>query len=308
MPHDIIFHNYPTSPFSEKVRLIFGMKNLPWKNVEIPNMMPKPDLLPLTGGYRKTPVMQIGADIFCDSQIIIRELERRHPEPSVMAGNDGIAYPIGFWADRVFFQPTVAVIFGTIGDQVPQAFIEDRIKMAPDRPFNTEQMKAAVPMMKEQWRAHAAMVAAQFDDGRSFVLGERPTASDVHCCMNFWFLKNALPPIAEQLTKEFPRIVAWMDRVKHIGHGKPTAMSSKEALAIAKEAKPEPGRAQDPNEPNGLKPGDRVSVMADDYGRDAIQGEIVFTSAHEIAIRRSDPQVGEVVVHFPRAGFWVRPG
>src|SRR5262245_45380016 len=62
MAHEIIFHHYPTSPFSEKVRLVFGMKGLKWRSVEIPNMMPKPDLLPLTGGYRKTPVMQVGAE------------------------------------------------------------------------------------------------------------------------------------------------------------------------------------------------------------------------------------------------------
>ena len=171
---DIILHNFPASPFSEKVRLVLGMKKLSWKNVEIPSIMPKPDLMPLTGGYRKTPVMQIGADIFCDSQIIIRELDRRFPDPPITNGNEGLPYATAFWADRIFFQPTVAVIFGTIADHVPKEFIDDRIKMAPDRPFNPEQMKAAVPMMKEQWRAHAATIAEQLDDGRNFILGTSP--------------------------------------------------------------------------------------------------------------------------------------
>lgn len=305
MAHDIIFHNYPTSPFSEKVRLIFGMKKLAWKNVEIPNMLPKPDLLPLTGGYRRTPVMQIGADIFCDSQIIIRELERRFPEPSIMGGNDGLYYGLGFWTDRVFFQPAVAVIFGTIADFVPPEFIEDRKKMAPDRPFNTDLMKAAAPMMKEQFRAHAGLIAAQFDDGRSYIMGASPSAADAHCYMNFWFLGSALAQVSDEVLREFPRVVAWIERLKAIGHGNPTTMSAADALAIAKAAMPEPGRARDEFEPNGLKPGDRVSVMADDYGRDAIVGEIVFTSAQEIAIKRKDPAVGDVVVHFPRAGFLV---
>lgn len=305
MAHDIIFHNYPTSPFSEKVRLIFGMKKLAWKNVEIPNMLPKPDLLPLTGGYRRTPVMQIGADIFCDSQIIIRELERRFPEPSIMGGNEGLHYGIGFWTDRVFFQPAVAVIFGTIADFVPKEFIEDRKKMAPDRPFNPDLMKAAAPMMKEQFRAHASLIAAQFDDGRSYIMGAAPSAADAHCYMNFWFLGSALAPVADEILREFPRVVSWIERLKAIGHGKPATMSAAEALAIAKAATPEPGRARDEFEPNRLKPGDRVSVMADDYGRDAIVGEIVFTSAQEIAIKRNDPAVGDVVVHFPRAGFLV---
>jgi hypothetical protein len=48
---DLILHHYPTSPFSEKIRLIFGYKKLAWKSVIIPRMMPKPDLVALTGGY-----------------------------------------------------------------------------------------------------------------------------------------------------------------------------------------------------------------------------------------------------------------
>ena len=72
---DIILHHYETSPYSEKVRLGLGLKGLAWGSVEIPVIMPKPDLTALTGGYRKTPVLQIGADIYCDSQLIMRELE-----------------------------------------------------------------------------------------------------------------------------------------------------------------------------------------------------------------------------------------
>ena len=60
----LILHHYDTSPFSEKIRLALRLKNLAWTSVTIPNIMPKPDLLALTGGYRRTPVLQIGADIF----------------------------------------------------------------------------------------------------------------------------------------------------------------------------------------------------------------------------------------------------
>jgi len=95
--------------------------------------------------------------------------------------------------------------------------------------------------------------------------------------------------------------------VAALGHGKPVSMDSKEALRIAKEATSDAKSVADPHDPNGRKPGDRVSVMPDDYGRDAVVGEIVFSNAQEIAIKRHDPAVGDVVVHFPRAGFWVMP-
>ena len=70
-----ILHHYPTSPFAEKIRLILGYKKLAWQSVIIPRIMPKPDLTALTGGYRRTPVMQIGADIYCDTALIADVLD-----------------------------------------------------------------------------------------------------------------------------------------------------------------------------------------------------------------------------------------
>lgn len=302
MNQDVIFHHYPTSPFSEKVRLAFGIKHLTWRSVEIPNMMPKPDLLPLTGGYRKTPVMQIGADIFCDTQIILRELERRYPEPTLFPNGDGLAYALAFWADRIFFMPTVAIIFGEIGDQVPEAFKKDRAAMSGNT-FSTDAMKAAAPFVRDQYRAHLDFIAGALKDGRAFLEGERASAFDAHAMMNIWFLNGALPHIAKPLLAEYSAVEAWYGRLRAIGHGTMTAMDSKEALRIAKEAQPEAKPGSDERDPQGRRPGQRVTVSADDYGRDPIAGEIVFSNAHEIAIRRYDPQVGDVVVHFPRAGF-----
>ncbi len=130
-------------------------------------------------------------------------------------------------------------------------------------------------------------------------------AADLHCHMNVWFLKGTLPQLAEAFLAEFPKVDAWYGRVNAIGHGSPQPMDSKEALAIAARATPEAKRAEDPFDPMGIKPGDVVTVSADDYGRDPVKGEVVFGSAEEVAILRRDPQVGEVVVHFPRAGFRV---
>jgi glutathione S-transferase len=87
---DIILHHYDISPYSEKVRTGLGLKGLAWASVELPVIMPKPNLTALTGGYRKTPVLQIGADIYCDSQLIMRELERRHPSPSFYPAGRGV--------------------------------------------------------------------------------------------------------------------------------------------------------------------------------------------------------------------------
>ncbi|MBV9990944.1 MAG: glutathione S-transferase family protein [Alphaproteobacteria bacterium] len=286
---EIIFHHYPASPFSEKVRVAFGIKGLAWRSVEIPNMMPKPDLMPLTGGYRKTPVMQIGADVFCDTQVILREIERLHPKPAL-----GPDYALAFWSDKPFFMSSVAVVFAEVGDMVPEAFRQDRAKMSGGT-FSVDALKAAAPFARDQWRAHADFVEESLS--AAFLSGEAPRAADIHAYMNFWWIKAAIPHIAPQLLEPLPKVRAWMERMAAFGHGKPQAMEAKDALDAAK--------AATSTAVPGAEAGTKVTVAADDYGRDPVAGEIVFANAHEIAIRRRDDQVGEVVVHFPRAGFTV---
>jgi len=307
MSHEIVFHNYPSSPFSEKVRVAFGIKGLSWRSVVQPVIMPKPDLIPLTGGYRKIPVMQIGADIYCDSQIILRELERRFPTPSLAPQNKGAGYALGFWADRQIFQAAVAIIFGELGDLVPEDFRKDRAALSGGG-FDPAALKAAAPMMRDAYRAHTTFLEDQLSDGRAFWGGDTAGLADIHAFMNPWFIANALPHRAGDLLAEFPNVRAWFARVKAIGHGTATDMTPTEALAVAKAATSEATEAVDPHDRSGRKPGDRVVVAAEDYGRDPIAGTLVFSNAHEIAVRREAPEVGEVVVHVPRAGFRVSGG
>lgn len=304
MHDDFILHHYPTSPFSEKVRLAFGMKGLAWRSVEQPVIMPKPNLTVLTGGYRKIPVLQIGADIYCDTQLILGEIERRASDPPIMQG--GMGQAIGFWADRVFFQASVPLIFGALGDKMDPAFMKDREALS-GRPFDVAQMKAAVPIMREQWRAHVGFIDSALQSGGGWI-GGAPGVEDIHAHMNVWFVSNFTPDEAARLLPEFPRVEDWYARMNAIGHGKPTPIMPEEAIQVARDATPHDATHEDGHEPNGLKPGQAVTVMADDYGRDPIKGTLVASSAHRISIARNDPAVGDVVVHFPRAGFWVLPG
>ena len=101
---DLILHHYATSPFSEKLRLILGYKKLAWKSVIIPQIAPKPDLVALTGGYRRTPVLQIGADIYCDTALICDVLEHLAPLPSIYPEpGKGLSRLVAQWADSTLF-------------------------------------------------------------------------------------------------------------------------------------------------------------------------------------------------------------
>ena len=306
MTSEPILHHFDTSPFSEKVRLMFGLKGLAWRSVEIPSIMPKPDYTPLTGGYRRTPSMQIGADIYCDTQVILAEIEARWPEPRAVRG--GLDWAVNLWADRLFFGATVPIIFGVLGDHVPEAFIKDREAMS-GRPFDTKAMKAASKPLEQQWRGEAAWIEDQLaQTGTGWLQGEAPGLADIAAYMNVWFLNNALPGKVETLTPGMPRLEAWRKAVAAIGHGQRSEMSGAEALALAKASQPAPALKHDPNDPLGLEPGAKVVVMADDYGRDPVAGTLVAATPRSLTIAREDPATGTVHVHFPRAGFFVVPG
>jgi glutathione S-transferase len=304
--HPIILHHFPQSPFSEKIRLIFGLKKVAWTSVEISRIMPRPDLMPMTGGYRRTPVMQIGADIYCDTQCIIRELEHRFPEPTLFPDEcKGLASATAMWADKAFFQGTVNLIFGSLADKVPQEFIADREKLRGAK-FDVAAMTAAIPQMRDQFRANLQWIEAQLGDNTSWMCGGHVSLCDINAYMNVWYARGNLPDLDGMLT-EFSAIRAWEARMRAIGHGKSTEMSTQAALEIATSALPQTAEMIDPHDPNGRKPGDQVEVMPDDYGKIKVRGEIIALSSQHIAIRRNDPVAGEVVVHFPRAGFLVLP-
>jgi len=296
---EIIFHHYDTSPFSEKVRLLFGLKGLAWRSVIQPTIMPKPDLTPLTGGYRRIPVLQIGADVYCDSQVIMAEVAAR----AGGAPLEGAGWAVNLWADRLFFQATVPIIFGEI--EVPQAFIDDRSKLS-GRPFDAAAMKAAAAPMKAQWRGQAAWLDEALT-GTDFLAGAAPGLADIAAYMNVWFLGGAVRTTAEQLTSGFERLNAWRVRVRAIGHGERSEMTTTEALAVAKAAEPAPYADHDANDPSGLAPGAAVHVMADDYGRDPIAGTLVAANARRVVIAREDPALGRIQVHFPRVGYLLLP-
>ena len=299
---ELVFHHYDASPFSEKIRLVFGHKGLAWRSVIQPNVMPKPDLLPLTGGYRKIPVLQIGADVYCDSQLMARVLERMHPSPTLFpGGSEGLCFATNAWADRQLFLAAVPVLFSKIGPAVPEAFIEDRKKLMGGGDFRA--MLAAGPLFADQLRAHAQLLDAQLADGRAFLLGDRFSWADAAAYHPIWFLLG-MPPTAAAFD-EFERIGPWAARVRSVGHGRRSEMSPEEALAVARSSEPATERRADPRDPNGLAPGAQVRVVPDDYGFDPVEGELVASSVHEIAIARETPEVGRVVVHFPRAGFRV---
>ena len=301
---DIILHHYPQSPVSEKIRVVLGIKRLDWRSVEIPRLPPKPELMPLTGGFRLTPVLQIGADIFCDSLCIARALQERVPEPSLYPGGaDGMVWGVSRWTDGPLFRLVLEVLFGAEHEGMPEAFIADRAPLYFGPDWNMAALAAVLPDSIALLRAHFGWVEERLLSGRRFMLGEAPGLPDALVYYLVWLLRGRWsggPGFLEQ----FPELCAWEDRVREIGHGNSVEMTAGEALDTARAAEPATPETPDPDDPRGLKPDDAVTVTPAGGGP-AVAGRVLSLRRQEIAITRQDDRVGRVAVHFPTIGYRV---
>ena len=298
---EIILHHYATSVFSERVRLAFGLKQLSWRSVTIPGMVPKPDLMPLTGGYRRTPVMQLGADIYCDTLLILRKIEALHPEPTLYpGGSEGLITALCWWADKSLFWPILGVLADTIGHKLSADFVDER--KAFGFPLAPENVGPLLYRHLQQGATHLGWLTDTLSDGRRFIFGDAVSAADLAAYSPIWLLKQQGGDEAVARLPLEP-LRAWASRIAALGHGNPVNMSAAEALAIARDASPETPTIPADKDPSGLKPGSRVVIGADDTGRDPVRGQLLAADAQELVIRSEHPSVGEVNIHFPRAGF-----
>jgi glutathione S-transferase len=306
---ELILHHYAISPFAEKIRTVLGFKKLAWRSVDIPIMLPKPDLVALTGGYRRTPVFQIGADVYCDTALIVRLLERIAPEPSLYPRGDSFeVQAASAFADNVLFNITVAVgfqpggmfklFFPEAGPEVLEGLGKDRAAM---RQGGTSRRP---PFAEAKANLLHTLPRIETQLERPFLFGASACAADFSLYHVLWPVWKA--PISRPLLDPYPRTVAFIERMAAFGQGRPTPLSSADAIAIAKGAKPaEIGKPQ-AVETDGIALGDTVEVMPIDYALDPVRGELLQCSTEEIAVRRSDARAGTVVVHFPRFAFQVK--
>lgn len=306
----LILHHYPMSPFSEKIRAVLGFKRLAWQSVVVPTILPKPDLLALTGGYRKTPVLQIGADIYCDTSLICEVLEQHAPEPSLhpAAVNPALASIVAQWADSALFWAAMGYnlqkagmdqLFDGLPAQVVKDFAADRAAMATGlaRP---RPLDAAVA-----YRAYLQRLASMLE-AQPFLLGQVPCVADFAAYHPLWFTRTQVPGLASVL-HAVPTVLRWMDRIEAFGHGPMKRLSAADAIAVSAAANGS-GSQNDPefHDHHGIALGSQVSVSAESFGSEPTVGVLLEATRHHYTVGRTDPRAGVVRVHFPRIGYALR--
>jgi glutathione S-transferase len=307
---ELILHHYPQSPFAEKARLLLGFKGLSWHSVMVPPVMPKPDLTALTGGYRKTPVLQVGADIYCDTALIARRLEQEKAAPALFPqGLELVSQGFAAWADSVVFSHAVALVFqpeslavkfAKVPPQLLDVLVADRAKLFSGGSAARLQLDQA----KHQWPAIISRIDQQLHHASGDFLFGEPSIADFSLAHPLWFLKGS--SVTAPLVDAYPAVAAWLDRVLGFGHGTSTQMSAEQALDIARNATPAALPDEMFEDLNGFKAGQQVSIAATDYGTDPVIGELLFAGREELILRRTDERAGTVHVHFPRLGFCIK--
>lgn len=298
-----ILHHYDFSNFSEKVRLMLGLKGVAWDSVEIPSHLPKPEYTPLTGGYRRTPALQIGADVYCDTRLIGEVVEAHYPSPSLYPEGPRqrtMALALAHWAESRLLWPTALYITGINAERYPSEFHRDRASLHRKPEPDVARVQASAAKYLAQMRAGLAEIEGLFAGGTPYVLGDQISLADFAVYQVPWFLDTIEP--GHGFLDAMTGTREWMERIAAIGHGQPSIMKAAQALARANETAPAALGVVDHAIPEGIALGEPVSVSPlEEYS--PADGILAFVDDDRIAITVSNDRVREVRVHFPRAGY-----
>ncbi len=304
----LILHHYPASPFAEKIRRVLGFKNLAWKSVIIPSVMPKPDVVALTGGYRKTPILQIGADIYCDTALICNVLEHEQPEPVLFPPHlKGVSRVFAQWADSTLFWAAMAYnlqargaaeMFARLPPEAAKAFAEDR------REMSAGMLRQRPADATAAYRSYLRRIAHMVEE-HDFLFGAEPCVADFAAYHPLWFTRVCTPSMAG-IFEPVPAVVEWMDRIAALDGGRMEKFKAEDAITVAANAEPAPLLDDVFQDEHGIALGSPVTVAAESFGQEPTAGTLVAATRTRYTLRREDARAGTVHVHFPRIGYVLR--
>jgi glutathione S-transferase len=297
----LILHQYKESPYAEKARVLMGYKGLRWHAVNVPRIAPKPDMTALTGGYRKVPVLQVGADVYCDTRMIAQVIDAHQPLPSLQTAPGSLGPLLENWVDHTLFLKAVDYTFGQIADVVPDALLTDRGALR-GVPLEREALKAAVPLAAQTLRTLMPWLAQALADGRSFFNGATPDVGDFTLYSTLWFAR-----VGRFDFSAWPALGAWLARMDAFGHGEPLPLDAEQALDVARLATPVALQVSVLPDGSGLQLGQQVAITPESAGHGTtVTGELVALNPERLTVRHQHARCGTVHIHFPRLGYRMR--
>ena len=297
---NLILHHYDISPFSQKAQKMMGLKGLAWQSVEMPMIAPKPDVEQLTGGYRGTPVLQIGADVFIDNWMVARAIDQSAPDgPPINARGPLVDAALYAWGERLFI-PLLHSALATYKSRWDADFLADRKQVFPDVDFDTLEM--GDPDRRSQLRAYLGAVQAQLEVSGSYLGGVQADSWDIHVWGMVWMIYSALPDLVP-IVEAFPALVAWYQRVEALGIGAREDATMEVAWDAIKSGQKRRLPDTPAEEPLSEWLGQAVHVSAGSADRGSVAGRLLAVD-HEQAVLAVESLPGlEAQVWFPRFGY-----
>ena len=301
-----IFHHYPQSPIAEKIRITFGIMGMEWQSVQIPRIPPKPLLMPLTGGYRRTPVLQLGADIFCDSQAIAWQLGLQNSNaPAYQLSNKSLELILGSFGEAILFSLSVRVVLTTSMGKAPEEFIKDRGSLYFEPGWTVEEMKNSLPSILLQLQAAFDLINHHLLENGPFINGDIPSYSDAvvqHCV---WFLCGRWEGGIDFI-KPFDAVCKQREAIASLGHGISHDISAEQALETATKNIPNAPMGINCKFTGGLRRGQRVKIRPNGRTSDPdVIGALRYLDETVIIIDYEHEETGQVAIHFPVLGYQI---
>jgi glutathione S-transferase len=299
----LILHQYDVSPFSQKAQKMMGLKGLSWQSVEMPMIAPKPHVEALTGGYRGTPVLQIGQDVFIDNWMIARALDEFDTNgPAINAQGALSEAALYAWGERLF-TPLLHAALAAYQSEWDADFLADRKQVFPDVDFDT--LDVSDPDRLSQVRAYLSTVEAQLSTGQDFLGGAQPDGWDIHVWGMVWMIHSALPALMP-IVETFPRLTDWYERVSALGTGDREDVEIGVAWQALKAGPARPLPETPDQEPLAPWVGEAVDISAGSADRGSASGRLLAVDQEQVVLG-VEPISGESAqVWFPRFGYHLK--
>ena len=282
---------------------MMGLKGLSWQSVEMPMIAPKPDVEALTGGYRGTPVLQIGRDVFIDNWMIARALDELDATGPAVNAQGGLREAALYaWGERLF-TPLLHAALAAYQSEWDADFLADRKRVFPDVDFDT--LDVSDPDRRSQVRAYLGTVEAQLGLGQGFLGGAQADGWDVHVWGMVWMIHSALPALMP-IVETFPRLTDWYERMSALGTGDREDVEIDIAWQALKDGPARPLPDTPDREPLAPWVGDVVDISAGSADRGSASGRLLAVD-HEQVVLGVEPISDESAqVWFPRFGYHLR--
>ncbi|MDO9621384.1 MAG: glutathione S-transferase family protein, partial [Moraxellaceae bacterium] len=250
------------------------------------------------GGYRKIPVAQIGADIFCDSHSIASEIARLSDKPELALEN--CSAEVQAYVQHAELKVFIACLMSSANAKVLRKakqslslfdmakFAWDRIQLGKDSVVKMSPARAKTILAK-----HLDDVESRLT--KDFLFGDLPNHADFATYHPLWFAHD----LAEKSFDQYPKLTAWLGRMSAFGEGQRQDISINDALNIAKSHEPR----ELINSSDEPLLGKMVTVAPADYGQLPTTGVLVQSTKHSWTLAHDDALVGKIHRHFPKVGF-----